>query len=88
MKRIQDLCELLHKEWFRLRDELEVATGVDLSYRTDLSKTNNKNSLGMCSKYGDNGYKSIPLALIDPSVRANGTGIVTGNNNLRHSKQR
>jgi hypothetical protein len=55
------LCEDLHKHWFMLRDELEVESGVDLSYRVPLQSTRYKNSMGMCKKYGDNGYLPIPL---------------------------
>lgn len=53
------LCEQLHNKWFALRDELERETHVDLSYRAVTTKF--KGSLGMCSRYGDAGYKRVPL---------------------------
>jgi hypothetical protein len=59
------LCSALHRRWFELRDELERETNVDLSYRTDISKTRDKDAMGMCSKYGDKGYHVIPLTLCD-----------------------
>ena len=59
------LCSALHRRWFELRDELERETNVDLSYRTDISKTRDKDAMGMCSKYGDKGYQVIPLTLCD-----------------------
>ena len=55
----QVLCEVFHDKWFALRDELEVETGVDLSYRKKGSRY--KNSKGMCAGYGDSKYLPIPL---------------------------
>lgn len=60
----KDLCEKLHEEWFRLRDELERKTNVDLSYRHPVASTRYKKAMGMCKRYGDNGYISIPLTLV------------------------
>jgi len=60
----KDLCEVLHTKWFELRDELERETHADLSYRIPLEKTRFKNALGMCSRYGDGAYLSIPLSLV------------------------
>ena len=42
----KDLCQKLHNEWFKLRDELERKTSVDLSYRVAMEKTRYKQSLG------------------------------------------
>jgi hypothetical protein len=53
------LCEALHKQWFQLRDELEVDEGLDTSYR--VTNGRNKGSLGMCKGYGDDKYLPIPL---------------------------
>lgn len=53
------LCEIFHDKWFALRDELEKASNVDLSYRAKNSRY--KNSLGMCKGYGDKKYVPIPL---------------------------
>jgi hypothetical protein len=53
------LCEKLHAQWFRLRDEYERRSGLDLSYRSKSSRF--ADSLGMCSGYGDNKYLPIPL---------------------------
>jgi lipopolysaccharide biosynthesis glycosyltransferase len=53
------LCAQLHEKWFQLRNELEIETHVDLSYRAE--KTAFKESMGMCSHYGESGYKRIPL---------------------------
>ncbi len=53
------LCEIFHDKWFALRDELEKAQGVDLSYRAKNSRY--KNSFGMCKGYGDKKYIPIPL---------------------------
>lgn len=53
------LCEALHDKWFKLRDEFERSINLDLSYRDLNSKY--PGSLGMCSGYGDNRYKRIPI---------------------------
>ncbi len=53
------LCEIFHDKWFSLRNELELEMGVDVGYRKKGSKY--KNSMGMCSGYGDKKYIPIPL---------------------------
>jgi len=53
------LCEAFHDKWFALRNELELESGVDTAYRKVGSRY--KNSLGMCSGYGDKKYIPIPL---------------------------
>jgi hypothetical protein len=55
------LCEQLHKRWFELRNEFEKLNHIDTSYRVLISETKNKGSLGMCKRYGDGAYISIPL---------------------------
>lgn len=55
----QVLCQQFHDKWFALRDELERDTQLDLSYRKNGGRY--KNSLGMCSGYGDSKYLPIPI---------------------------
>lgn len=54
------LCEIFHKKWFALRDELEQELNLDTSYRKKDTKF--INSMGMCKGYGDDKYISIPIA--------------------------
>jgi hypothetical protein len=53
------LCEQLHMAWFKLRDEYERLNKINLSYRK--LDTRYKESLGMCSGFGDNKYLPIPV---------------------------
>jgi len=53
------LCQIFHNKWFALRNELEIETGVDLTYRKEKSRY--KNSMGMCAGYGDSKYLPIPI---------------------------
>jgi hypothetical protein len=53
------LCEIFHDKWFALRNELELQSDVDVGYRKKNSRY--KNSLGMCSGFGDKKYIPIPL---------------------------
>ena len=59
------LCEVLHNWWFELRDELEKAEGVNLSYRAPTTRY--KSSMGMCKGFGDSKYIPIPLKLELPA---------------------
>lgn len=77
------LCSILHEKWFRLRDELEKETGVDISYRTALDKTRYKESLGMCSRFGDGGYISIPLTIVNNKSGGSNSGIGSSSTGLR-----
>lgn len=52
------LCTQLHDEWFKIRDDFEKYLQIDPSYRAKRSRY--KNSLGMCSGYGDKKYLPIP----------------------------
>ena len=60
------LCEIFHDKWFALRNELELQSDVDVGYRKKNSRF--KNSLGMCSGYGDKKYIPIPLAKLTGKV--------------------
>lgn len=53
------LCLAFHSKWFALRDEFETDIGIDKSYRIKDGRF--KESLGMCSGYGDNRYIPIPV---------------------------
>lgn len=53
------LCTIFHDKWFALRNEFETDLGIDTSYRA--TETRYKNSLGMCSGYGDKKYNPIPI---------------------------
>ena len=55
------LCEIFHDQWFALRDGFEKANNLDLSYRAQHSHY--RNSLGMCTGYGDDKYLPIPVNL-------------------------
>lgn len=56
------LCEAFHDHWFALRDELERAGGMDLSYRVALDKTRHKRSMGMCKGY-DQAHHYLPIPI-------------------------
>eukprot|EP01039_Chlorochromonas_danica_P005802 gene5802-6390_t len=59
------LCEAFHKKWFALRDEMERALEIPLTYRS--KQTRFKESLGMCRGYGDKKYLPMPIDLVqDP----------------------
>ena len=60
------LCEQLNIEWSKLRDEFEVNLGVDTNYRKFNKQT--KYSMGMCKKFGDNGYLPLPVNDVKSSV--------------------
>ena len=54
------LCADFHDRWFLLRDEFEVAHGLDRTYR--MENTAYVKSLGMCKGFGDSKYMPIPVA--------------------------
>ena len=53
------LCANFHDKWFLLRDEFEIAHGLDRTYRMEDSAY--KKSLGMCKGFGDDKYIPIPV---------------------------
>ena len=55
------LCKKLHDEWYALRDEFERSAGLSLAYRSQTSDYY-KESLGMCSGYGNRHY--IPINVL------------------------
>ena len=62
------LCEIFHDQWFLLRDEFEKEHSLDLSYRVQDSTY--KNSLGMCTGYGDKEYMPIPIPVTLPLLNS------------------
>ena len=53
------LCKKLHDEWYVLRDEFERSAGLSLAYRS--KNSGYKESLGMCSGYGNRKYLPINI---------------------------
>ena len=60
------LCEQLHVEWFKLRDEFETSLGINTGYRKFNKQT--KYSMGMCKKFGDAGYLPLPVEQVKSSL--------------------